>query len=696
MRKCFPHPGLMCYKDNGYPGCRAFILDKPDNGFYNKRWEIFGERENGKAETMTYNIDYEICSIIFLTVIILFSVVKGRSAGFQSRLFNWYIVGAFVNICLDIVGCYSIVYYTQVPMWFHYSVNSVFLAVQCLLPTMFAYYIYQLDEHKKREQKRYLKLMFLPAIAGAVLALSSPWTKAMFYMDAAGYHHGAVHTYLYINAVGYAIGTTIYVWIVRKRLGLRQTCIIGAAVFLALLPTLIQFMIPNYMLSGMGTALSIMILYMTSENSMRYVDGTTGALNREAFVRHMREVYYNGRDERIYVVALDNFKIVNEVYGMDGGNYLMRSLVYALQTEWVHAGVYRFGGDVFAVTRGVNQESVQDLDRLRKVLRRPWRIKDATIDISACIGLVHTASHEEGELVRAIDYAIAQAKSKGKGQFYEVDEKAVEEMVRRAAIEQAIMNSINSGHFEVYYQPIFDVSSGRFHSMEALARLNVPGYGYVSPEEFILIAENNGTILQIGIMVLEEVCRFISQYRLKDSSLDFVEVNLSVVQCMQDKIYRQIQEVLEQYHVPPSMINLEITESAEAYSEEQLIRNMARMSLSDITFSLDDYGSGYSNVNYLVDLPFSIVKIDKYIVWAAMKQVSSRRVLENTIAMFKEINLKVVAEGIENAEMMNMLTSMGADYLQGYYFSKPVPGKELVECLEEGYLEKIFRQNEAN
>ena len=197
-------------------------------------------------------------------------------------------------------------------------------------------------------------------------------------------------------------------------------------------------------------------------------------------------------------------------------------------------------------------------------------------------------------------------------------------------------------------------------------------------------------------MVLEEVCRFISQYRLKDSSLDFVEVNLSVVQCMQDKIYRQIQEVLEQYHVPPSMINLEITESAEAYSEEQLIRNMARMSLSDITFSLDDYGSGYSNVNYLVDLPFSIVKIDKYIVWAAMKQVSSRRVLENTIAMFKEINLKVVAEGIENAEMMNMLTSMGADYLQGYYFSKPVPGKELVECLEEGYLEKIFRQNEAN
>jgi EAL domain-containing protein (putative c-di-GMP-specific phosphodiesterase class I) len=150
--------------------------------------------------------------------------------------------------------------------------------------------------------------------------------------------------------------------------------------------------------------------------------------------------------------------------------------------------------------------------------------------------------------------------------------------------------------------------------------------------------------------------------------------------------------VLKKYKIAPDMINLEITESVEAYSEERLVRNMARLSLTDITFSLDDYGSGYSNINYLVDLPFSLVKIDKYIVWAAMKKVSSRRVLENTIAMFKDINLKVVTEGIENPDMMNMVIDMGADYLQGYYFSKPVTKEKLVECLEEGYLEKLLTE----
>ena len=132
------------------------------------------------------------------------------------------------------------------------------------------------------------------------------------------------------------------------------------------------------------------------------------------------------------------------------------------------------------------------------------------------------------------------------------------------------------------------------------------------------------------------------------------------------------------------MINLEITESAAVYSEEKLVHNMARLSLTDITFSLDDYGSGYSNINYLVDLPFSIVKIDKYFVWAAFKKLKMRKILENTIAMFNNINLNIVAEGIEDEEMVKVLTEMGARYLQGYNFAKPLPKDKLLQLLQGG------------
>jgi EAL domain-containing protein (putative c-di-GMP-specific phosphodiesterase class I) len=375
---------------------------------------------------------------------------------------------------------------------------------------------------------------------------------------------------------------------------------------------------------------------------------------------------------------------------MSFGDKLMQQIVSVLQQEYGMNHVFRIGGDKFAVVRREEIETVKILDKLNRILNRTWRVRNAEIEVSACICLVHSGRHGEEDVIHAMDYAMMRAKKMGKGRFLEVDDEIIEDMERRAQIEHALVSAIESKHFEVHYQPIFDTHSKRFHSMEALARLSVPGYGYVSPEEFILVAEQNGTILTVGLLVLEEVCRFIREYDLKQRGIDFIEVNLSVVQCMQERLFEEVTALLKQYDIPPEMINLEITESAEAYSEERLVRNMARLSLTDITFSLDDYGSGYSNINYLVDLPFSIVKIDKYIVWAAMKKVASRRVLENTIAMCKNINLKVVTEGIENPDMMNMVIDMGADYLQGYYFSKPVTRKKVIECLEEGYLEKLL------
>ena len=152
---------------------------------------------------------------------------------------------------------------------------------------------------------------------------------------------------------------------------------------------------------------------------------------------------------------------------------------------------------------------------------------------------------------------------------------------------------------------------------------------------------------------------------------------------MQTELYTQVIEVLNRYEIPPEMINLEITESAQAFSEKQMAQNIARLTLKNITFSLDDYGSGYSNINYLTDFPFTIVKIDKYLVWEAMKKVSSKYILESTIAMCKKINKKVVTEGIENEEMLAMVKDMGADYVQGYYFARPMPHEDFFELLKK-------------
>lgn len=638
---------------------------------------------------MYYNVDYEICSIIFLVMLLVLAATRKGLEDFQSKTFRIYLTTCFINICLDVITCYTVTYYEVVPLWLNYLLNTVFLVAQCVIPPMFTAYLLYKVQQTQRKRGSWSWLIWMPAFAGMIFVLSSVWTGAVFYFDQSGYHHGILHSYLYVNAALYSIGTIIYAVQCRKILKRKQTVIICVMIVVSILPTLIQFLFQNYMLSGVGTALSVFIMYLTSENMDNYVDATTGALNREAFSFHIREVDKRRVPEQIFVVALDNFKIVNELYGVEGGDELLHMLVKGLQKEYADSRVFRFGGDIFVITLEEKTEGIKELNRIRQVVKKPYRLHDAEVELSACICLIHTIHHDVEELIQAIEYAVGQVKVIGKGQFFELNEDAVGEVARQKAIEQTMMAAVEAGQFEVHYQPIYDTKNKCFHSVEALARLNVPGYGYVSPEEFIRIAEQNGTIIQIGILVLEEVCRFIKQYDLKNRGIDFVEVNLSVVQCMQEKIYKDIREVLERYDVPFEMINLEITESAAAYSEEQLIRNMARLSLMDITFSLDDYGSGYSNINYLVDLPFSIVKIDKYVVWAAMKKVTSRMVLENTIAMFKDINLKVVTEGIEDSETAEIITAMGADYLQGYYFSKPVPKEKLIECLEEGYIENL-------
>ena len=640
---------------------------------------------------MIYNVDFEICTIIFMVFFMPIIFNRKVILDFQNRIFRVIYIVCFSNICLDIISSFLISYYRLVPIELNYIINMLFLAGQCLIPTTFVMYLYFKVQRIEAKYDHLDYSIWIPAAFGILLVVASYWKKYIFYFDNTGYHYGKYHAYLYINAFIYMCTAVIYM--IRKRdiLKSKQCIIVLVIILCAITPALVEFILPDYLITGVGTALAIFVMYFTNENQEIYEDTITTALNREAFLQHISINKKKKISEQIFVIDLDNFKLINEMYGVEGGNEIMRTMVYGLLEEYGENRIYRFGGDVFVIVLEECHERIKEYDRIKRIVQRRIHLEAGyAVELTACICLLHTTHIPENVLVQTIEQAISKAKNMGKGSFLEVDEHVIKDFQRALAIEQALVSVVESEKMEVHYQPIVDTNTKKIHSMEALARLNVSGYGYISPEEFILIAEKNGTILQIGLIVLKEVCRFISRNDLQKKGVDFVEVNLSIVQCMQDTISQDIFDILKRYNVPPKMINLEITESAAADSEEKLKRNMARLALSDITFSLDDYGSGFSNINYIVDLPFSIVKLDKYIVWAAMKNVTSRRILEHTISMFKAIHLKVVAEGIEDLEMAQTITDMGADYLQGYYFSRPVTQDKLLLCLEEDYIRNKY------
>ena len=253
---------------------------------------------------------------------------------------------------------------------------------------------------------------------------------------------------------------------------------------------------------------------------------------------------------------------------------------------------------------------------------------------------------------------------------------------------QLIDKALKNKSFQVYDQPIWDYHTGKVRSAEALCRLIDDEFGFIAPDEFIPIAEQNGTVLEIGRFVFEEVCRFYKEGRLQDLGINYIEVNLSVVQCVSRNIKESFDEILKKYSLDSNCINLEITESATADNHKVLIDTIGKLSESGFSFSLDDYGTGYSNIAYMYEMPFSIIKIDKSILWKAMHPENGEGLdgaiiyLENTIRMLKNMNYYVLVEGVETLEQKMLLERLGCDYFQGFYFSKPVQKQVFADYLK--------------
>ena len=232
------------------------------------------------------------------------------------------------------------------------------------------------------------------------------------------------------------------------------------------------------------------------------------------------------------------------------------------------------------------------------------------------------------------------------------------------------------------YQPIYDVRSGRFRSAEALARINDPEYGLISPGVFIPAAEAQGLIIPLGDVISNQVFRFVSEHDLDALGLQFVEMNLSVAQCMDSSLPAKLSALQKKYGVDPGTINLEITETTYENIGEIMLENVSALIKMGYSFALDDYGTGYSSIQRINRLPLRLVKIDKSVLDEVSTE-NGRTILEYTMRMMQKTGKQLVVEGAETREAVEMLESMGCDYIQGFYFAKPLSEDAFVQFLEE-------------
>ena len=267
------------------------------------------------------------------------------------------------------------------------------------------------------------------------------------------------------------------------------------------------------------------------------------------------------------------------------------------------------------------------------------------------------------------------------GEVIHADGSTVKRMVSLLTGMDSIIERALANHgFHVYYQPIYSIEKKRFVSAEALLRLIDEKEGFISPEIFIPAAEKSGAIHKIGDYVLTEVFQFIASSEYKKLGLEYIEINLSVSQCMHHGLADSILESMSRYGVSSNQVNLEITESAASYDQSVMSENLEQLSAAGLTFSLDDYGTGYSNMYRIAALPLKIVKLDKTFVNNQNSKMWT--ILQNTVRMIKDLNMEIVVESIETEEMVKKFSDLKCDFIQGYFFSKPIPQREFVEFID--------------
>ncbi len=416
-------------------------------------------------------------------------------------------------------------------------------------------------------------------------------------------------------------------------------------------------------------------------------DSLTGLPNRPAFLERLQQAFASTRRGAkafaVLSVDMDMFKDVNDTLGHEMGDRLLQAFAGRLKSEVRESDVIaRFGGDEFAVLQfDLNDPSDAGVlaAKLTKSMAAPYRLdgNEVHITISTGIAIYDPAIPDPEVMLTQADLALYRAKGEGGDQYC----FHVEELDRQVRERVTLANH----ELELHYQPQVEIASGRIVGLEALVRWNHPQRGMIMPEIFIPVAEATGIIKALGRWVLDEACRQMKYWRDGGIVPPVVAINVSAVQFKIDQAFeKEFTDSVARWGLSLGDVEIELTESALLERAQERGGILERMQQSGVRFSIDDFGTGYSSLNYLHHHRFNRLKIAQQFIAGVPGDSGDVAITRATVGLARDLGIGIIAEGVETAEQVAFLVSLGVKYVQGYYFARPLPAKDATELLRYG------------
>ena len=633
---------------------------------------------------MMYNADFLIAAVVILLLVLRNFLDQKRAEDLNSRVFLFFAVIGILDVIAELVSNY---YITSGDGDFSLAAvvtTTIFYLFQALLPYALLCYIMTLHDNKLISVKKML-LAGLATILLASIVLTNPFTEKLFYFDvSAGYVEGPWYRLMYYSALFHLAVILILVTSWRKEFGPQKTKVILVILILCGCGGVIQLLHYPLLMTGFGMSLGILALFLTINNPNANRDSLTGVYNHLYLTRRSDELIAAGKSFHIITIYLYQLKHINKVAGVEGGDLILQLTAKKLE-ELCGSRVFRITGKRFLVLTMSLQEYEYYITQIKKMFETDMQLdadssKPATPVILS--GIVHGQKlGTSGLMLEYEEYLESLSLQNSMIEVIQDDQQTMDGFLYNKKVEQYLRTAIAQDLFEVYYQPVYSTEKNDFVTLEALSRLHHPELGWIAPDVFIQIAEKNHMIEQITDLQFKRVCMFINEHRDLMKKLFNIKVNLSSLDLMRSDCSSHFIRMMDDMDIHHDWIQFEITETVATEYNAGLGMVIDGFMAAGVRLCLDDFGSGYANLNTVMRLPFSAIKIDRTLLFDICNDKKRAMFYQSIVETFHRMGYSIVSEGVETEEELSLLSSWGADMIQGYYFSRPLPVDELLKLL---------------
>ena len=634
---------------------------------------------------LQYNLDFLYISLVVSLLIFLHFKSQPSPGNVNDRIFSMFFMFGIVDILFDIITTQMIMHQSPALRWPTLICLTVFYLMQVAVPSAFLCYVFSLRQDNQLRMRHHLGCVALPAGILAALVFINIFTGIIFTIDSQGFYvQGPLFTLLYAYAIGCSVIGAIWSLFHIKLLSLRRFVVIWEFILICAVCVLIQAFRHEILTTGLGICLGLTVLYLFINDPSNRIDRLTGAWDKESLNQWLKEQMNYSRRLHVIAIELYQLKKINLLHGDLVGDKVLTAVAKKLR-RLPDSYLFRLGsGRFFLVVTdlGIYTHLTQ---HLLELFQTGFSIGEEHIICPAILCGIPDAQklNDPGDLLAYERHLCSSATPEGNTILRIDDDLARQTFRYEKEVERYLNTAIEENLFELYYQPVWSMEHGQYISLEALSRLHHPELGLIPADIFIQIAERNGLMAQISYLQLERLCRFLKEHQSNLTGIHNVKYNLSPLELAQEGHGKKLVEIVQRNGIDHNLIQFEITETAASSTCDALISNIETLTDAGIRLCLDDFGSGYANLNSVLKMPFSVIKLDRSLLSGICEDPQIAEFYRNIVAVLQNLNYLVVSEGISTKGELELIESWGVRLVQGYYFSRPLPPKDILDVLSE-------------